>query len=266
MTLIIGIKCSDGVVIGADGAATFGNSLGQRTVIQPVTKLQVIQNRIIMGVSGQVGLSQLYCDRVESLWRENKLGREVRFPDVMRLVQEAIYRDAQVAISGAVASVSLLGNAAAAQLAITSSLIALPVGGVNGRPELLQCNHMGSAEAATSDLPYAAIGSGQPLADPFLAFLRHIFWNDKLPKVADGVFATVWTLLHAIRVTPGGLSEPIQVATLAYKGRELFATELTPEQLQEHRQHVDEAERYLARFRESPQTVSPPPPPQPPGH
>lgn len=264
MTLIVGIKCSDGVVIGADGAATLGNSLGQRTVIQPVTKLQVIRGRIVMGVSGQVGLSQLYCDRVEGLWRDNKLGLEVRLPDVMRLVHNAIYQDAQSAIAGAAASVPFLGNNAAAAVAVTASVIALPVGGITGRPELIECNHLGMAEVKTTDLPYVAIGSGQSLADPFLAFLRRIFWPNSLPKLADGAFATVWTLLHAIKVAPAGISEPIQVATLGYKGRELFASEFTPEQLQEHRQNVHDAERHLANLREATQTAPPSPPPPPP--
>ena len=261
MTLIIGVKCADGVVLGADGAATLGNTLGQRTVIQPISKLEVIQDRIVMGVSGPVGLSQLYCDRMEGLWRDRQLDRDVSLADVMRLIQTAIYQDAQHAISGAAASVPFLGNNAAAALALTASLVALPVGGVNGRPELIQCNHMGMSEAATDDLPYVAIGSGQSLADPFLAFLRHVFWPDSLPKLSEGVFATVWALVHAIRVTPGGVSEPIQIATLAYRGHELFATELSDDQLQEHRENVQEVEQYLSDFRESTQSVPPASPP-----
>ena len=126
MTLIVGIKCSDGVVLGADGAATLGNILGETTVTQHVTKLQIIQDRIIMGVSGQVGLSQLYCDRVEGLWRDNKLGRSTGLPDVQRLVYGAIYQDAQIAIAGAAASVPLIGNVNAATLVLTNSLIAIP--------------------------------------------------------------------------------------------------------------------------------------------
>lgn len=264
MTLIVGIKCSDGVVIGADGAATLGNAVGQRTVIQPMTKLQVMQDRIVMGVSGQVGLSQLYCDRVEALWKERKLGLQVSLPEVMRLLQSAINQDAKEAIAGAAASVPFLGTNAAAALAVTASVIALPVGGVNGHAELIQCNHLGFAEAATRDLPYVAVGSGQSLADPFLAFLRHVFWPGSLPKLADGVFAAVWSLWHAIRVSPGGVSEPIQIAILAYKGRELFASELAPEQLQEHRQNVAEAEQYLAGFKKSLPTSLVAPPPSPP--
>ncbi len=38
MTLIIGIKCSDGIVMGADGAATFA-TLGQPTIRQETKKL-----------------------------------------------------------------------------------------------------------------------------------------------------------------------------------------------------------------------------------
>lgn len=218
-----------------------------------------------MGVSGPVGLGQLYSDRIEQLWKNKKLGMTVSLPDVMRLIHQAILQDAQHAVAGANACVPLLGNNNASGLALTASIIALPVGGVTGRAELIQCNHLGMAEAATSDLPYVCVGSGQPLADPFLAFLRSVFWPNAMPTLADGIFATVWTLLHAIRVNPGGVSEPIQVATIGYKGKELFANELTPDQLQEHRENVGAAEKHLADFKnlakDAPDSASNPPEP-----
>ena len=210
------------------------------------------RKRMIMAVSGQVGLGQLYCDRVEGLWKANKLGRDITLPDVQRLLQEAIFQDAQLAMARAASTVPLVGNAVALALASSASLVALPVGGINGHPELIQCNHVGSTEAATEDLPYVAIGSGQHLADPFLAFLRRLFWGGTTPRLAQGVFAVVWTLTHAIKVTPGGVSEPIQLATLTKeKGNELSARLLTPEELQEHQQSVTEAESYLASFGET---------------
>lgn len=43
MTLIIGIKCRDGIVMGADGAATF-EALGQHTIRQETTKLDILEN------------------------------------------------------------------------------------------------------------------------------------------------------------------------------------------------------------------------------
>jgi 20S proteasome alpha/beta subunit len=57
MTLIVGILCKEGVVVGADGAASLG-VLGQMTAMQPVKKLSLLHNCMIVGVSGSVGLSQ----------------------------------------------------------------------------------------------------------------------------------------------------------------------------------------------------------------
>ena len=59
MTLIIGIKCEGGIVMGADGAATLG-CMGTHTVVQECKKLQLLCNSIILGVSGSVGLAQRF--------------------------------------------------------------------------------------------------------------------------------------------------------------------------------------------------------------
>jgi 20S proteasome alpha/beta subunit len=255
MTLIVGIKCSDGIVMAADGAATLGNALGVRTVVQPMTKLHILQGNMVMGVSGPVGLGQLYRDRVESLWKTNQLGFSVKLPEVQRLLQQEIQKDAQPAIAQSVACVPLIGNVAASQSVLTSSLIAVPVGGNDRRPELIQCDHTGMAEAATNDLPFVSIGVGQPLADPFLAFLRHIFWTERLPRLADGVFAAVWTLTHAIRFNTGGLAEPIQITVLKGGGNKISASELSTDEIQEYRQHIFEAEQYLKAFKDNPASL-----------
>ena len=241
--------------MGADGAATLVSAGGVPTITQPTTKLHILQGTIIMGVSGQVGLAQLYCDQVGKLWEGNKLGQGTSLPDVQRLLHKAIGQDAQPAVAGAAASVALLGNAIAAQLAITQSLVAVPVGGFKGRPELIQCNHFGMAEAANDDLPYVAIGSGQGLADPFLVFLRRIFWQNALPKIADGVFATLWTLVHSTSVAPGGVAEPFQIAVLGGRANKMSAKELSLEEIKEHRQHISEAEDHLKSFGENPQGI-----------
>ena len=54
MTLIIGIQCEDGIVLGADGAATLATSLGAGTVRQSVKKLTKIGQCIAIGTSGPV--------------------------------------------------------------------------------------------------------------------------------------------------------------------------------------------------------------------
>ena len=229
--------------------------------MQPTTKLHILQGNIVIGISGPVGLGQLYRDGVERLWKDKKLGFSVSLADVQRLIRSAIFQDAKIAFEGAGSVASLIGEKALHSV-VTASLIAIQVGGDSGHPELIQSDHVGASEAATNDLPYVSIGSGQQLADPFLAFLRHIFWANHLPKVADGVFAAVWTLDHAIRVNPGGVTDPIQVVVLS-GGKKPLAKELSQEEIQEHRQNVSEAEDFLKSFKEGSQENLKPPPQSP---
>jgi Proteasome subunit len=67
MTLIIGILCADGAVLGADGMATFG-AMGQRTIQQPTRKLTKIGPCVAIGTSGPVGLGQRFTASIEELW------------------------------------------------------------------------------------------------------------------------------------------------------------------------------------------------------
>ena len=244
--------------MGADGAATLGAPPGLRTVVQPTTKLRIFQDKMIMGVSGQIGLGQLYCDKIESLWRDKKLGMGVNLPDIQRLFRDAVSQDADRALAKANASVPLIGANGAFQSVDTHSLIALPVGGHTGNAELVQLDWQGNPEAASADLPFVSIGSGQTLADPFLAFLSHIFWPNRLPTVAEGVFVVVWTLAHAIDVNTGGVSEPIQLAVLERaKGKELAVRELSQDEIGEHREMILEAEERLRHFKDEPSSASP---------
>src|ERR1041384_917694 len=72
MTLIIGIRCSNGIVIGSDGAATL-SALGQPTATQPTPKLDIFDHKVIVGVSGPFGLGQIIKGQIEEQWKGNKL-------------------------------------------------------------------------------------------------------------------------------------------------------------------------------------------------
>lgn len=73
MTLIVGMRCTDGVVIGADGASTYATIAGQRTILQPTRKIDIIDKRVIAAVSGSVGLGQRLKEAVRLAWVEKKL-------------------------------------------------------------------------------------------------------------------------------------------------------------------------------------------------
>ncbi|MGC1910681.1 MAG: hypothetical protein WA660_02505, partial [Candidatus Acidiferrales bacterium] len=134
----------------------------------------------------------------------------------------------------------------AIESAISNTIVMMPIA---KQARLIQFNHQCSPELATHDLPFVAIGSGQPLGDMFLAFLRRIFWKDHRPKVTEGVLATVWALTQAINTNTGGVSDPIQLMTLEKSNGDWQVKELSEDDLSEHRQAINEAERLLGDFR-----------------
>jgi ATP-dependent protease HslVU (ClpYQ) peptidase subunit len=263
VTLIIGIKCSDGVVVGADGAATFGN-ISQTTIQQPVRKLTVIEESIIVGASGPVAIAQVYVSEIRRL---AKSGHFTKYPaGVFSGIRDAVWPQVEKEWKAA-GVVSKAMGPQAMQSALSQAVVAM---GILGQGSLVQFNHQCSPEEATSDLPFIAIGSGQALADPFLSFLRRIFWAKKLPGLSEGILATVWGLEHAIRINPGGVSGPVQIITLsrAKNSKGWVATELSDEELGEHRQNMIDAETALASYRKGQQAggeeaVAPPPTPPP---
>jgi hypothetical protein len=249
MTLIVGIKCCDGIVLGADGAATL-SVLGMGTAKQQVKKLMMIQGSVIVGVSGSVGLAQRISGEIEVLWEGNKLSSTtVKKPfQAMTVIRSALWQHIEPEMRAAHAAAPVVGQPVASQSAICSTAVAVPVAHT---PCLFSFDQQASPVESTVHLPFVAIGSGQPIADPFLAFLRRIFWPAGLPTLAEGIFAVLWTLTHAILTAPGGISEPVQIAVLEHSSGKWKARELPEEEQQEHREAIGFAESSLASFRES---------------
>lgn len=244
--------------MGADGVATLG-ALGASTVRQPAKKLDILMNSVIVGVSGPVGLGQRIRGEVEALYQDRKLSNKKPF-EAMTIMREILWKHVSMELQAAALAGQAIGNVAT-RSALCSTLIALPVA---KSPCLFQFDQQCAPEEATSDLPFVAIGSGQQIADPFLALLRRVFWKDVSPSIADGVFATFWTLDHAIRTHPGGVAEPKQIAVLQRDNNNWSARELSPEELKEHEEAVAAAESSLANFRnELQQKGTQPEPPKP---
>ena len=214
MTLIIGILCSDGIVLGADSAATYATNFGQSYTIKQQTsrKLQVIGQNIILGVSGPVGLGQSYREELEtyiagydnvSPWSD-VLGARKQLHTSLWKHAEPLWKNAETVSK-------TVGAQAAMQDVNHNTLIAFPVKGI---PHLIGFSPQCAAEAATESLPFVSIGSGQTAADPFLAFIRRVFWPKSLPTTADAILSAVWALEYSIHAQPSGIAKPIQIAVL----------------------------------------------------
>ena len=111
-------------------------------------------------------------------------------------------------------------------------------------PHLIQFSAQCNAEEVTADLPFVSLGSGQVSADPFLAFIRRIFWPVGLPPLLDGKIATIWTLDEVIKHTPGGIGGTVRVSVLQRDGANgnWKCSELTTDEIDDHRQALGERE------------------------
>lgn len=243
MTLIIGIECKDGIVMGADGGATLGD-VTQFTVMQPTKKLKIISESVIIGTSGQVGLGQQFKAATEKVWQDKKLVGQ-KSTGAGKELSKALWECA--VIEWQRAAITRGSAPVVAQMGTNFQIaIALPV---SGKPCLFQFDRKCSPEETTEDLPFFAIGSAQKTAETFLAFIREVLWKkNTVPSLADGRFAAFWTLEHCIRISPGGISEPKQIATLENTKKGWRARELSEPEITHHSGMVNEIEKHIEEF------------------
>lgn len=254
MTLIVGIKCKLGVVVASDGAATLGRIDGS-TIRQEVKKLRIVRGKIIVGTSGPVGLGQRFAGEMEECYDNNELSDKEPY-QAMTIVSQRFRKHIQFEQGAAQAALPLIGGNANSSW-ISSSLVALPV---KKQICLFEFDHLGAPEQKTDHLPFVSIGSGQYIADPFLAFQKRLLWGGELPSLGYGIFSAVWTIQHAIDTSPGGVSEPIQVVILREASGGFEARELNPSELEEHKQVVKDVEKNFAKAATELRESAPPPP------
>ena len=204
------------------------------TIEQPSRqKIGVIDNHIIVAGAGEVGLGQRFADIVKQCWEKKGFqGKSVI--DVGRMLSRSAVQDfSQTGIKP--------GNYGA--------LTAVPC---NGSAELIEfAIHNFQPEVKTRDTWYVSMGSGQPVADPLLGFMRRAFWGDEPPNRQEAVFAVTMVLELGCEMAPTGVAKPIQIAMLGpdRKGK-LFARRLTQEELLEHEGNVKGAIEHFRKYRD----------------
>lgn len=236
MTLIVGIRCNNGVVIGSDSAMTFGASPQRPTIEQTLRKkIFVIENKLIVSGSGPIGHIQRFNDIVNECWKEKKLRCENPLEIGRELSKHAI----------------LDFRSTGAQFGKFTSLVAAPF---KKNAELIEF-YIDDFQPELKDKNnwYVSIGSGQNVADPLLGFVREAFWGDKPPSYQDGIFAATMVLELACKMVPIGVQGPIQMATLvrdSKKRGQLVARELSEHDLSEHKENVANALVYFRKYRD----------------
>src|SRR5262245_26601015 len=80
MTILVGLLCQDGIVIGADTSATFGPRPDIHTMEQPTRKITIISDRIVVAGTGAIGLHQRFCEVVRKMSEEDRFFSNQKTP------------------------------------------------------------------------------------------------------------------------------------------------------------------------------------------
>lgn len=226
MTLIVGIRCTDGVVVAADQAVTFGVARGHHTISHRACKIRVLEGQVIVAGTGQIGMGQRFAENVETFWKSGK-GKSASHLDIVRQVTALAVQD----FAGTNAAQGAFGALMAFPKNHTAHLCEFAVADL--QPEM--------KDAKTW---FVAMGSGQVIADPYLALFKNIYWGEGPPTVRRGLFAAAWVMRHSIKVAPGLVAEPIDIAVL--QGSK--ARMLDGDELQVHLESVDAAVAHFRTF------------------
>ncbi len=235
MTVVVGVLCKDGVVIGSDSSATF--TAGQvRTIEQPTKKVSVVAEEIAFAGTGHVGSIQRFENTLQHLASSREFLKKDRFTIAKQITKLAIHDFAETACPP-----GRLGAVIAFRCPDGFQLCEF-------EPENLQ------PEFKTDQLWFVTMGSGQSITDPFLGMIRRVFFLGDLPRLSEAIFAVTWTLQQAIELNPGGIAGPPQLAVLELdkdnKTNRGVARLLTDEELQEHMDNVRGIEKHLALYRD----------------
>ena len=243
MTVIVGIKCQDGVVIGSDSAMTFALPNQQATIEQRFNeKIRVLGrcNAIIAG-TGAAGLHQRFVAVVDRiLSNTGMVDNVIEFSKEVtkEALEDFSYTSAEVNYGALVAAV----NREYGELIEFETFTLQP-------------------EVKSKGNWYVSAGIGQLAADPILAFVRSVFWHDNPPTLQDGIFACVLVLDTVIEMAPIGICGPVQMAKMYINDQgNLTASLLSESEIGEQRVLVEEAKAHFSDF---PKAVESRPAPSP---
>jgi hypothetical protein len=248
VTVLVGVRCIDGVVIGSDSIAT--SSMGQFPLIhlQYDGKIEIFSESVIVATTGAIGYSQRLHYHVKEAIRghvfKNYDSRECTNNISKRFLTElgnsmANWHPQEGVRFGALIAANLKDGPCLAEF------------GTNDfQPEI-----------KGEKIFFVSMGSGQMLADPFLSFVSRVLWKGKMPTVDDGKLGVHWVLDHTIKLAPGKVGPPIRLATLRKLGEQWVAKE---QDTQESAQYISELEGYIGKFMTAPiETAKPEPIPEP---
>ena len=252
VTVLVAAKCSDGIVVGADSRAT--SAVGSQSLMSVPSedKIKIIDGKIIIAGTGSVGLGQRFNFIVEQLHAAGVISAQPCLSSCKVIAASAIQDFTSTGIQCRPSIGYGFGALLAAPMPDEGELVEFSL------PDF-------QPERKLGKLHYVSMGSGQILADPFLAFVSRVLRNKKEPSVQLAKLGLHWALSHSIAFAPGGVGGPIQMATLQKELGGWKASLLLEDELGELEQHIGEIETRIVSYPtdiiKQAEVVPPPAPP-----
>jgi len=279
MTVVVGILCSDGVVIGTDSALAVGRYTIERHE-GSVFKIEIIENNIITAFTGAAGLSQRFNNLVETTIKELRQPYvQPRLPagigpvgsPVQLILFQKHFQIGKVPYDeiGAVEVGRIISQLTIDDFRKTPSVLqqqptigwgfgALFAFVCGGEPQLIDFDSV-SFHPELKGFPDArrdgkdriwrcvSMGAGQALADAFLAHSYRLLFGEEVPTINRAKLVVAWTIKHVVRYNPGLVGGELQLAILKKRDGEWIAHHEDPGETE---QQVDYLEKYISEFRE----------------
>ena len=214
MTLIIGMKCSDGIVMGADSA--FVSGTGSATIKRShKQKICMVDERFLLSYSGEVDYGDRFAGVVEDIY-ESRLIDQSYIERNSKIKGDIAYRTA-VEISGHVndnfSGTRFDDNDDNDTEHRIRLMLTIPFSENDKfRYELIAFYGHHQPYVVTDDDFAIAFGSGYNIADPFLEFIRKYVLRDAVPDVEMGSRAVMMAMMLSVPMVAEGVDTPYQIA------------------------------------------------------
>jgi 20S proteasome alpha/beta subunit len=237
VTILVGVRCTDGIVIGADSAATSAAGMQPLASFPLADKINIVGDRVIYACTGAVGLGQRVGEIIKDA-HDDKRHFQKSCLDCCKEITRAVITDFK-------STNVLFSNQHGWGF---GTLVAAPFGSVHELVEFAPMDFQ--PEVKKDKLFFVSMGSGQPLADPFLAFVARVLWKNEAPTTEDAMFGVLWALSHTVSCAPGGGGTPYSLAMLKKDGKDWRARKLDEIELQEQSEHINAIENRIGDYPE----------------
>jgi 20S proteasome alpha/beta subunit len=254
MTVLVGVRCSNGIVIGTDSAVTYAPVPDPQHFTAEVSqglKIYNVGTDVIAAITGEVGLGQRFAHMLQNVLTnpipvDNKPTRLRTLPTVQ--VGTII---SQVALGEFKRTRQdwerQIGLGALLAIVLEDKPRLIWFDGVYFRPELVGEQ---DEKGAFRTLPLITAGSGQKLADPFLFHSHRVLFGEQhFPSTADGRLLVACTLDHVIRYNTGAVGGNPHVASLELDGKNWVIRQSLDDEV---RQQIQDLEVHMRAYCKAP--------------